>query len=397
MKYQRWIALLLAGIGMLSGCVPHAETKENTPTPVPVETAFVKAVWVPYMEVETLLSSDDAAGAIAACMQDIAERGCNTVYFHVRANADAYYASTVFASDSLAATLLAQDIDPLRIAVEEAHARGLAIHAWINPYRIGTDIDRVACEDVFEYNGRWYFVPTSSAAQALIVDGVREVVENYAVDGVQFDDYFYPEGAVGATAAAFEQPSGTDVAAWRRENVTALIRRVQEVCHSREGCVFGVSPSYDIARNREQMYADVETWMRDGYVDYICPQLYVGFQHEYAPFAEAVAAWKTLPRASSVALIGGLALYKTGMPSDTYAGVGRGEWAAGGAIIKRQAVVLQNDGWDGIALYSHQSFAVTEDRDAAIVEAECAAVQEFLRDPSRGTANISNVGSSASP
>ncbi len=381
---MKWRTLLAIGccIAVMGcvGCAPVTEQpSDQTASPEP-EAAFVKAAWVPYMEVETLLADGDAEAAIAACMQDIADRGCNTVYFHARAHSDAYYASTVFLPEERAASWLAKGIDPLAVAVKEAHARGLKIHAWVNPYRIGSDRSYAVCDDVFEYNDRWYYIPTSETAQTCIVEGVREIIERYDVDGVQFDDYFYPEGAVGATAASFEQPVGDDVAAWRREQVTALIRAVHALCRERDGCVFGVSPSYDIDRNRDQMYADVETWAKEGYVDYLCPQLYVGFQHQYAAFTEQVAVWTTLDKADTVQLIGGLALYKTGMEEDTYAGVGRGEWATGGDIIARQAAYIEGQGWDGVALYSHLSFAVSDDRDAAVVEAESAAVSEFLRE-----------------
>ncbi len=378
MKRFRVTALLCAALLCLNGCAFVMLPTEEQALPVKDKAVFTKAVWVPYMEVEELLAADNAAIAIAECIRDIAARGCNTVYFHVRANSDAYYASTIFSPDAAAAPWLKQGVDPLTVAVEEAHARGLELHAWINPYRIGADKSFAVCEDIFEYNGRWYYIPTSKTAQETIVRGVAEVVNNYAVDGVQFDDYFYPEGALGATAAAFEQPTQDDVAAWRRENVTALIREVRDVCHSREGCVFGVSPSYDIARNRDSMYADVEAWVKNGDVDYICPQLYVGFQNQAAPFATAAAAWQSLERAPSVQLLGGLALYKTGIAEDTYAGVGRSEWATGGDIIARQATMLEADGWDGVALYSHQSFAVTDERDAAIVSAECNALEAFF-------------------
>lgn len=379
MKQQRLTCLLLTMLLLLVGCAPLPSTTESPPT-VQEGTTFVKAVWIPYMEVRSLLRSEDVTAAIADCMQDCADRGFNTVYFHVRAHSDAYYLSEVFSPHTAAAEVLAQDIDPLAVAVTEAHARGLQLHAWVNPYRIGVDPAFAACDDVFEYNGCWYYIPTSSAVQTLITQGVRELVDRYAIDGVQFDDYFYPEGAVTAAPAAFEKavPEGA-VADWRRAHVTALIEAVYDVCHRREGCVFGVSPSYDIVRNRDRMYADIAAWAKNGCIDYLCPQLYVGFQNEYAPFSEAMVAWENLECAPSVALIGGLALYKTGLYEDEYAGTGRTEWSAGGDIVARQATLIKEHGWQGMALYSHLSFKVTDERDAAVAYKECLSIEEFLQ------------------
>ncbi len=374
----------------LCACAPMPSQEPSTPqapTPSTTETAFVRAFWIPYMQVETLLSSGEpqaCRAALAACFADVAATGANTVYFHVRANSDAYYDAAVFPPHPTTAALLAQGFDPLACAVEEAHAVGLKLHAWINPYRIGTDVSRARAQAVFSHGERWYYAPHDAAAQALIVDGVREIVQKYAVDGVQFDDYFYPSGAVDTqTPAAFEkdafaaytQSGGRlTVGDWRRAHVSALMAACLNACHGREGCAFGVSPSYDIRRCREEMYADVALWARTaGYVDYLCPQLYVGFEHEYAPFGGAVEMWQALPRDDTVALYAGLALYKTGLAEDAYAGSGRAEWASAQDILARQIALVRSYGWDGAALYSHQSLDNTDGRAADTVSREADA------------------------
>lgn len=355
----------------------------DTPSDDPPAEETVRAVWIPYMEVESLLTGDDPTAAIKACVQDCAARGANTLYFHVRANSDAYYPSSVYAPTASAA---ASGIDPLRTALEEAHRLGLTLHAWVNPYRIGVDVARAKSEDVFEYNGRWYYIPTADSTHTLVVNGVRELVEMYDIDGVQFDDYFYPAGAVEATApAAFEQAGYTayradggqlSVGDWRRAAVSRLIGAVYATCHTREDCVFGVSPAADVTQVREQMYADVPLWANTaGYVDYLCPQIYFGFQHQTAPFLQELDKWAALPRHETVVLIAGLALYKTGLYEDTYAGSGKGEWASGGDILARQlrAVEAAED-WHGAALYSHLSFEADEGRDPAVVSREIEAL-----------------------
>ncbi len=384
MKKIIWICLCVF-LMLFTGCT--VPMRQNTPSAIPIQA--VRAVWIPYMEVEALLTSADPEAAIRGCVRDCASRGVNTLYFHVRANSDAYYASAVYTPTASASTLLSRGIDPLAVALDEAHRLGLSLHAWVNPYRIGTDAARAKTPDVFSFGERWYYVPTAESTHTLVVDGVRELVENYDIDGVQFDDYFYPVGAVeAATPSAFVQADyvaytkaggALSVGDWRRAAVNRLVGAVYAVCHSREGCVFGISPACDLTQVREAMYADAALWAKTaGYVDYLCPQIYFGFQHSSAPFLQALDTWSALERHGSVSLIAGLALYKTGLPEDTYAGSGKGEWAAGGDIIARQLRAVEAAGWQGAALYSHLSFEADGGRDPVVVEKEVANLQWTL-------------------
>ncbi len=384
---KKRIGLFALLLFCLSGC-GRPITPPVSPAPS-AQTQEVRAIWVPYMEVAALIvdgNPDAARAAIASCLQDCKQRGANTVYWHVRANSDAYYASAVYPPTSDTQALLSQGCDPLTVAVETAHALGLSLHAWVNPYRIGTDATRAQTSDVFFFDERYYYIPTADSTHTLIVQGVRELVERYAIDGVQFDDYFYPALSVEATVpAVFEQTAYTDyvskggaltVGDWRRATVDRLIAAVYAVCHSRAGCVFGVSPACDITRVREQLYADVAKWAGTaGYVDYLCPQLYVGFEHETAPFLQVLSWWSSLPRHESVALIAGLALYKSGIANDEYAGSGATEWLGGGDILARQLHAVKQAGWDGVALYSHLSFEADNGRDPAVVQKEIQALQ----------------------
>ncbi len=396
----KWIALLCGMMMLLGGCraVPVPSPQE-TPTVSPtIKTPdFVKAVWIPFMEVNELLSAGtvkEVETAIDECFEDCREKGFNTVYFHVRANSDAYYDSSVFTPHTKAAVLLEQGFDPLAYAVEKAHEKSLSLHAWVNPYRIGSDAAYAQNEDYFEYSGRYYYDPSSPQVQTLVTNGVRELVEGYDIDGVQFDDYFYPGGAVNDAAPAdfeaaryeaYQTSGGTmSVADWRREQVSTLVADVFDVCHTRAGCVFGISPAYDIDNVTDTLYADVARWAKTaGYVDYLCPQLYFGFTHSSAPFMTILSAWQSLERDESVALYAGLGLYKTGLAEDTYAGVGKTEWANGGDIIARQLEVVRENRWDGAAIYSHQSFEVTDDREQSVVQAEVEALAAALCEESQ--------------
>ena len=122
----------------------------------------VRSIWIPYFEVNSFLYSGDAATArskIDACLQDCADKGANTVYFHVRANSDAFYNSAYFDPNANAAPLLANGFDPLACAVELAHAKGLKIEAWVNPYRIGSNAAFAKSDDIFQYGTQYYYIP----------------------------------------------------------------------------------------------------------------------------------------------------------------------------------------------------------------------------------------------
>jgi len=343
-KWRRLLSLM-GCTALLCGC---AAAQEPAPAPSPTPPAVMQGVWLSYIELDEMLAYGDpqrAADAIAAAMATCADEGLNTVFFHVRAHGDAYYPSTVWPA---AETAIA-GFDPLAVAVTEAHARGIALHAWVNPYRIGaapTDADGVT----FEKSGKWYYAPSDPAVRQSVLDGVREILDNYAVDGIHFDDYFYPAGMRAAGEPFEDVPAGTDVAAWRRTQVDALVSAVWGLCRQR-GRVFGVSPAADAERNRNEAYADVTRWMTEaGYIDYICPQLYVGFRHQTKPFLSLLAQWTALPRREGVALYIGLALYKVGLENDPYAGTGGDEWAADADVIPRQIEAVR-EAADGYALF----------------------------------------------
>lgn len=309
----------------------------------------MRGVWLSYIELDELLTAPDPAAAIEEAMEVCAVNGINTVFFHLRAHGDAYYPSAVWPTAAAARGAIAAGFDPLACAIDEAHKRGVALHAWLNPYRLGdTPIEGMS----FEKSGKWYLDPGNPTARQSVLDGVREILARYDVDGVHFDDYFYPTG-MNRTAEPFEDvPPDADVTAWRQTQVDALVSGVYSLCRQ-YGKPFGVSPAADIENNRTAAYADVPRWMREaGYIDYVCPQLYTGFRHQTKPFLSLLAEWTALPRREGVRLYVGLALYKVGLNHDPYAGTGRDEWADDADIIERQIEAVR-DVTDGYVLFRY--------------------------------------------
>ncbi len=351
----------------------------DTSAPALPEPEELRGMWVSYIELNTLLSGttpEQASAALDTLMDNCAAYGMNAVIFHVRANSDAYYTSDYFSPAAAAEPLLAAGFDPLAYAVTAAHKRGLRLHAWVNPFRVGRDPAKAVCADTFVSGDITYYIPSSAAVQALILNGVRELVTRYDIDGVQFDDYFYP-ASVSAEApepfeqeafAAYQAAGGTgQVTDWRRLHVDSLLTSVCSIVHRRAGCMFGISPACDVQKNANSYYADLLTWMgSSGYVDYICPQLYVGLANEYAPFQQVLEEWAAYPRDPSVRLYIGLAVYKIGLSPDTYAGTGAAEWAQHSDRLASMVRLARESGQvSGLLFYSYAYFDAAAPRSLA--------------------------------
>lgn len=339
------MAVIGCGAVLCGGC--RRAEPAPAPTPSPTPDGGMRGVWLSYIELDEMLAAASPEAAIATAMETCAAQGIHTVFFHVRAHGDAYFPSAVWPR----AAAMRGEFDPLACAVREAHKRGMALHAWVNPYRIGAQKPTDGLLS-FEKSGAWYYAPSDPAVRQSVLDGVREILTHYDVDGVHIDDYFYPAG-MSPDGEPFEDiPEGADVTLWRQTQVDALVSAVYGLCHP-YGKPFGVSPIADYRRSAAQGYADVTRWMAEaGYIDYICPQLYVGFRHQTKPFLPLLAEWVSLPRRDGVKLYIGLALYKVGLENDPYAGTGAAEWAADEDIIPRQIAAVE-DAAEGYVLFRY--------------------------------------------
>ena len=340
----------------------------------------VRAMWISYLELGTMLTgksrSQFAANIREAC-ETCADFGLNTIILQVRPYGDAIYPSNYFPGsylfDGKEKGVGEVPFDALEVAVEEAHAAGLRLEAWINPYRVRTSSARALSSDnpaaiwldegsdavvkmgeVISYN------PGSEEAQDLIVDGVREIVENYAVDGIHFDDYFYP-----TTDTAFDSGLYSDykanggsqsLAAWRRSNVTQLVDKVYSAVKSVDSSVtFGISPQGNNSNNLNSQYVDVAEIVSLEIVDYICPQMYFGFQNSGCPYQSTIESFNKMAQGTSVKVYVGLATYKFGNV-DTWAGSGKNEWVDSTDLLARQVEAARElSEYGGFVLYRYDS------------------------------------------
>ncbi len=355
--------------------------------PLPAENEELRGVWMAYYEVESLLKPTVAATktALDSALDTCKATGINTVFFHARANSDAYYNSAIFPVVPKVKTLLAAGFDPFDYALTAAHRRGIAFHAWLNPYRVG-NAENAVCADTFPFSGKTYYSPASETVKKTLLSGIEEILKKYDVDGIHFDDYFYPSG-VPKTAQKFDlgyTAASGSLADFRRAHVTDFVKRACALTHSlNPRAQFGISPAGNVETDVAALYADVKTWLNTpDCVDYLCPQLYYGFENSAAPFADAVAEWNALARAESVKLYVGLAMYKAGLREDAWAGEGKTEWAHGGDILARQVQTLrQTPEISGFVLFSYRY--MTEAGfdtacDNAVVKKELAALKNIL-------------------
>ena len=340
----------------------------------------LRGIWISYLDFNTLLKNKSASAFktnIGGAFDNIAALGLNTVFVQVRPYGDALYKSKYFPWSHTVTGTEGTDpgFDPLEIMIAEAHSRGLRVEAWINPYRIRNANSTAAlCSSnpaykwlrqgdsaVIEYKGVISYNPASEKAQQLIADGVEEIVRGYDVDGIHFDDYFYP-----TTDAAFDQASykayqkagGTlGLAQWRRQNVDTLIKKVYKTIKDVNPAVqFGVSPQGNNDNNLNGQYVDVSKWLTGtGYVDYICPQIYFGYQNSPQPYAEPARQWNGMISSSGVKLYIGLAAYKLGA-ADNWAGDGKNEWVSTSDILSRMVQTgREQSHYGGFILFRYDS------------------------------------------
>lgn len=380
--------------------LPEGMLPDSAPQTEPDEMGSVlpyRAMWISYLEWPLLDTS--SAEAFTACVCDVLDNcvsvGLNTVIVQVRPFSDAIYPSQIYPWSHVITGTQGQDpgFDPLAVFVEQAHTRGLVIEAWINPYRVrlnGSTLDNALAADnpavlhpdwVRQTNSGLYYDPSLPEVQEMVAQGVLEVIRNYHVDGVQFDDYFYPTMDESFDADRFAQyGAGQTLAEWRRSNVNALVQKVyQTVKAENPSIVFGISPQGNNDNNYTQQYSDVGLWLATpGYVDYITPQVYWGFDYttqngsqRYA-FGNIIDEWLSMPRDASVSLAFGLGAYRIGEGDGSYAE--SEEWQSGHNLAD-MARLLAARGADGYALYRYEQL-FSSGTYAGLAAAERAALAE---------------------
>lgn len=308
-------------------------------------TGDFRAVWV--CSVANLdfpskkgLDNNSLKREIDAIIERTVDMKLGAVILQVRPSGDALYKSALFPWSEYLSGVQgvgpAGGFDPLAYWVEQAHRNDIELHAWLNPYRIHsqtTEVGALAANNparvnparAIAYKGGLYYDPALPENKKLIVDGVAEIVSNYNVDGIHLDDYFYPGTDFPDNASYARLGAGKNKADWRRENVNDLIKEIQKtVAKIKPSVRFGISP-FAIWQNASSsplgsetrgneaysnMYADTRRWVKEGWVDYICPQIYWHSGFEIADYTKILSWWANVCRETDVDLYIGHAAYR---------------------------------------------------------------------------------------
>lgn len=308
---------------------------QNNTQPVVQKYEYRKAVWIAYYELSEFTkgkSEYEFEQKINDEFSKLSSYGFNTVTVQIRPCADAFYLSEYFPSSVYFNGTQGGEMlyDPLEIMCSVAQKYKLNIEAWINPYRVSQDDDYTKLSpDNFAIknkrmtkavDGKIYFNPAYDKVTDLIVNGVKEIVKNYNISAIHFDDYFYPTQSKNFDKKEYKKYGGDlSLTDWRRQNVTNMVKKVYETIKTvNKNIEFGISPASNIENDKYNLYADIETWVKNRYVDYICPQVYFGFKNVYQPFMFTVKKWVKLCENTDVDLYIGLPLYKANT-KDKYA------------------------------------------------------------------------------
>ncbi len=335
---------------------------------------------------KTGLSAAQLASEADDIIENAAAWGFNAIFLQVRPSADALYDSNIFPASVWVSgsqgTAPDGGFDPLEYFVEKAHGLDIAVHAWVNPYRITrtkADTRELAFAKlagghpalsmpecvVFAGDGCLYFDPGMPQTRQLVIDGVMEIVEKYRIDGIHLDDYFYPGGAFDDSASLAAYGSGISEGDFRRQSVNQLIQALYGNIKSENAYVeFGVSPfgvwandtrhadgsATNGASSYFDMYADARAWVKGGMLDYIMPQLYWHIGSDEADFETLLSWWSDVTDGTGVKLYTGLAAYRL-------LEAAQGDVWDGADEIERQLNMLGTSRAEGFCMFRYGSLA----------------------------------------
>lgn len=390
MKNKKIVPIIVSVIAMLSVICISSFTREKPPkkqndinniaalsskatADTPESDKEMRGVWVSYMELSMENESSKTQKAFedkfTEIVQKCRESGFNTLIVQVRPFCDALYKSSYFPWSHILTGTQGENpqYDALQIMCDICKENNLKIHAWINPYRVSSNETPKKLSDNNPYiknseigiktdNGI-FLDPSNETAQQLICDGVKEIAENYDVDGIQFDDYFYPTEDESFDKKQYEayiekygKENSMSLDNWRMQNVNTLICKVYRTIKSVDSSVeFGISPQGNIGNN-DGLYADVKSWCTcKGFADYISPQIYFSLENPVLTFEDCLDSWTSLDFDENVKLYVGLGGYKAG----------NGEydeetWLLSDSILADEYDILRNNkSVRGFMLYSY--------------------------------------------
>lgn len=331
----------------------------------------IKGVFLSYIEINKYIKNDNyeiSKNNIKKIISNIKSMNLNTIILQVRSSSDSIYNSKIYPKSLyLVNNEYDNYYDVLAYIIEEAHKYNIKIIAWINPYRVRTteNINNITDKnpaykylntDTIYINNGVFYNPSKKEVTDLIIKGVEEVLE-YDIDGLLFDDYFYPNVNIDEKDYQ-EYIKYNDYVSpenYRLEVINNMIKKVYKKCKEKN-VLFGISPDGNIENNYTTHYADVKTWMsKEGYIDFIMPQIYYGFYNSSRDYINTLKEWENNLLNENIDLYVALAFYKVGQ-YDKYARDGKNEWLENDDIIMREILLSRNTKkYKGFSLFRYDN------------------------------------------
>lgn len=330
-----------------------------------------RAIFVSYIELNKYIKGNDyeiSKRNIRKIIKNIKSLKCNTIILQVRSASDAIYKSNIYPmSLNIVNTEYDDYYDVLDYFIKESHKSNVKVIVWINPYRIRTTCDKTTITeknpaykyldtDIVYINNGIYYNPSKQETEDLIVKGVEEVL-NYDVDGILFDDYFYPDNNIDKKdyEEYIKNNEFIEEKDYRLNIVNKMVKRVYKTCKNKN-IKFGISPDGNIDNNYNKNYADVKSWLKSNeYIDFIMPQIYYGFYNSTRDYIKVTKEWENLIENKDIELYIALAFYKVGM-EDKYAKSGFNEWIDNDNIIMREILLSRNlKNYKGFSLFRYEN------------------------------------------
>lgn len=355
------------------------------------ESIEERGIFISYIDYSHLFKNknkEEIEKNIEKIIKNLKDNNFNMIVLQVRPFADAIYNSDVFLSSRMVVKQEGDELplDILDSFIKHAHKNDIKIHAWVNPYRIRSNSNIL---DISKSN-IWYdwlekentnievsdqgiyFNPASDEVLNLILKGIEELVKNYDIDGILYDDYFYPTKTIDLKEYEknIKNNEEISISEFRINNINNLIKRTYEVIKKNNNSIlFGISPAGNINNNLNNEYLDIKHILSQrNYIDYVMPQIYFGFENETLPFISTLELWSSLITNEEISLYVALALYKSGL-EDKYAGDGIREWKENNDIIKKQIIISrQNNKYKGFCIFRYDHYFYEEENNLQLIK-----------------------------
>lgn len=312
----------------------------------------------------------------------------NTIIIQVRSFSDALYNSTIFPKS------INTSINILQEFIKESKKNNIKVYAWINPYRISNNKNEelptnspaykwLGTDNVKILENGIYYNPAKDEVRDLIKRGVEEIVKNYSIAGLIFDDYFYPSNDIDIlNYTEYIKTNNISLEEYHLDNVNRLIKSIHDsIKRINKNIKFGISPDGNIDNNYHKNFADVKKWCNSKkYIDFIMPQIYYGFENSTKPYIATINEWSNIIKDNSISLYFALAFYKIGN-IDTYAKEGMYEWIKNDDIIMRQILIARNNAkYKGFALFRYDNL-FNKNLKTKNTETELVNLQKVINKP----------------